>query len=108
MRLQLPGGHAIRECLHSKMSAIHRLRMQQIAVCAATAFHHLTGALKISNEKGLLARIGEVVEATKGKAQEVGASLAKSAEGVAADARRSVQDVAAAVIAYVKWRGEPT
>jgi hypothetical protein len=42
--------------------------MRPIAACARKTFHHLTGVPRMSNEKGLLAKIGEVVEATKGKA----------------------------------------
>ena len=39
-------------------------------------------------EKSLLTRIGDAVEAARDKAQEMGASLVKKAEGVAAEAKR--------------------
>ena len=42
----------------------------------------------MGEEKSLLTRIGDAVEAAKDKAQEMGASLVKKAEGVATDAKR--------------------
>ena len=42
----------------------------------------------MGEEKSLLTRIGDAVEAAKDKAQEVGASLVKKTEGAASDAKR--------------------
>ena len=42
----------------------------------------------MGEEKSLLTRIGDAVEAAKDKAQEMGASLVKKAEGAATDAKR--------------------
>ena len=42
----------------------------------------------MATKKSLMTKIGDAVEAAKDKAQEMGASLVKRAEGAAADAKR--------------------
>ena len=51
----------------------------------------------MSDEKGLLNRIGSAFEAAKDKAQEMGASIAKEAKVVAADTKRQVDKATSTV-----------
>ena len=86
-------GYAPRRTVRESGGEKHRDRMQ----VRANDFCEPGQEMGMSEEQGMMSKLGDAVEAAKEKAQAVGATVAKKAESIASEARKEMAKAKVAV-----------